>query len=434
MLSGHKRLRHYLDRHGLYPAQLTAPPPPDLGLVVVIPCYNEPDITTTLSSLWGCRRPWAAVEILVVVNGSSRAPAEAIEHNLATLKAVAAWGEAHNEPRFGCHGLHFPDLPPRHAGVGLARKVGLDEAIHRALQVEGPVLLLNLDADCQVDPNYLTAAEAAFSHDDPPAGACIYFEHPLEGELPPENYEAIAQYELHLRTFVQGLRVAGHPCDFHTVGSTIALPAESYARVGGMNKRRGGEDFYFLQKLAQNGHIANINDTRVLPSSRLSDRNPFGTGPALTGMVKQAQSGLHTYHPDAYLALRAFIDKLATIWHLTPGQETGAKLMVDGLGLSPLFVDFLHARGFDQRLAGIQQNTASQASFEKQFFHWFNGFMVVKWVHYFRDHGQANVPVEVAAQALLPHALQPVPPDDTCSLLQAYRDLDRRDHRERPTQ
>ena len=80
-------------------------------------------------------------------------------------------------------------------------------------------------------------------------GCSIYFEHPLHGPLEPKVYEAIAAYELHLRYYVQALRYAAFPYAHHTIGSSMAVRADAYAKQGGMNKRQAGEDFYFLHKI-----------------------------------------------------------------------------------------------------------------------------------------------------------------------------------------
>ena len=63
-------------------------------------------------------------------------------------------------------------------------------------------------------------------------GCTIYFEHPIEGdEYPPEVYDAIIQYELYLRYYLQALRYTGYPYATHTVGSCFAVKASVYAKA-----------------------------------------------------------------------------------------------------------------------------------------------------------------------------------------------------------
>src|SRR5690606_30362640 len=102
-------------------------------------------------------------------------------------------------------------------------------------------LIISLDADTLVEPNYLQALRKEFDLQDAWA-AVIDFAHPLAG--PVEQQAAILAYEIHLRYHVLGLRYAGSPYAFHTVGSAMACTAEAYVAAGGMNRRQAGEDFY----------------------------------------------------------------------------------------------------------------------------------------------------------------------------------------------
>ena len=120
--------------------------------------------------------------------------------------------------------------------------------------------------------------------DDPPeALQCSIF--------PPRTYHAIALYELHLRYYLHSVRSTGYPHAFHTVGSAFAVRADIYCQEGGMNRRQGGEDFYFIQKVAQRGSWSECNETCVYPSPRPSDRVPFGTGPAVARLIDRSGIG-----------------------------------------------------------------------------------------------------------------------------------------------
>src|SRR5207249_6387595 len=97
-------------------------------------------------------------------------------------------------------------------------------------------------------------------------GCSIYFEHPLEGPLDARVYDAISTYELHLRYYVQALRYAGFPYAYHTFGSCMTVRADAYMEQGGMNKRKAGEDFYFLQKIISLDGFSDLTETTVIPS------------------------------------------------------------------------------------------------------------------------------------------------------------------------
>ena len=63
-------MTRYLRERALFPELIPSPPQADLGLVVVIPAKDEPDLLTSLASLLACDRPQRATEVIVVVNTS----------------------------------------------------------------------------------------------------------------------------------------------------------------------------------------------------------------------------------------------------------------------------------------------------------------------------------------------------------------------------
>ena len=129
------------------------------------------------------------------------------------------------------------------------------------------------------ETNYFTAIESVLDTFPNTRGINIYFEHPVSGtEYPETVYRGIILYEMHLRYVNLMTRFTGFPHAYHTVGSCFGVRAESYAREGGMNRKKAGEDFYFLHKIIPLGEFREINSTCVIPSPRESDRVPFGTG------------------------------------------------------------------------------------------------------------------------------------------------------------
>ena len=58
-------LRAYLRKQQLVAGFPHIPAHPSLAIVVVIPCYDEPDLAGTLECLLGCQRPKGAVEVLL---------------------------------------------------------------------------------------------------------------------------------------------------------------------------------------------------------------------------------------------------------------------------------------------------------------------------------------------------------------------------------
>lgn len=410
----------YLKKRTLYPPLIQPDPDPALGLVVVIPAREEPQLLETLQVLSRCTMPEAAVEIIIVINSPEDAPEQTLHQNRQLYDRTLAWIGSRTPCRLRFHVLHFPALPAKHAGVGLARKIGMDEACRRLEKAgctEG--VIAGLDADSLVDPNYLTAIAGHFrQHPEIQAGS-IYFEHPLEGTaFPPEVYEAIARYELHLRYFIDAQRYAGFPFAYQTIGSSMAVRCDAYQQQGGMNRRKAGEDFYFLHKFTPLGRFSELNDTRVIPSPRPSARVPFGTGRAVREFLKRPQS-FGTYAPQSFLELQQFFSLVTTRYPKQGWQGiTG--------DLPPAIAHFLEGIGGKDRLEAIRQHTASAKAFTNRFFRWFNAFQIMKFVHFARDHFYRDVEVEAAASWLLEESGKGKPEGEpVVDLLRRYRAWDR---------
>ncbi len=404
----------YLEKHQLFAFQIEVEPASGLGVVVVIPCFSEPDLLTTLDSLAACDRPGCEVEVLVVVNGSEQSSQETHDLNRATLARFEQWVAGVDTPGVRFFAVDHPRLPARHAGVGLARKIGMDEAVNRlARSASGEGVVACLDADCRVEPNYLVEIEQYFRIHPGIQAASIHYEHPLEGH---DNSAAIALYELHLRYYVWALRYAGLPYAHQTVGSSMAVRSEAYCRQGGMNRRKAGEDFYFLQKFSES--LGSITQTCVVPSPRESSRVPFGTGKAMADARCRDQL---TYDPRIFDQLRQLLDLTDQLARATPGDSSLTA------GLTDWLKGFLEQQAFPEALAEIQDNTTDLASFRKRFLRWFNAFRALKCVHFAVDNGYPRVPVPNAAAAMLVRLeIELTPEQDSArGLLAIYRQLDR---------
>ena len=419
-------LRHanaYLAKHQYSPPSVREPAHEALGLAVVIPCHDEPDVLGTLESLHRCARPRAAVECLLVVNASESDDADLRARNRATVGAVQGWQSRFDEPRFRVRVLDFPALPARHAGVGLARKIGMDEALARFVAAGNPGgIIATLDADCTCDPSYLTSLEAHFEA-HPGALACtVYFEHDVDSRLPDGLERAMTHYELFLRYYRQGLRYAGFPHACYTIGSCMAVRADAYARHGGMNRRKAGEYFYFLNKLMAVGGVTENNATRVMPGVRASTRTPFGTGRALNARLTDAGRAWLTYDPRVFRELAELVEAVDGYYEVPPGEWREQPALSQCLG------SFLLSHGIVDRHAEIRSNCASRASFRKRFFHWFDAFRALKFIHYASADAYPRQPLEHACSTLLVWSGLQTSVDSGLAardLLQLLRDHDR---------
>lgn len=395
--------KEYLRKHQLFAAKLEQPPANDLGLVVVIPAYNEFDIQP-LESLSASVTPGISVEIIVVFNAARGASPDIKQTNLDTARRIQAfclptWMKLHV--------LEYNDLADSQAGVGLARKIGMDLAVDRFVQAgRSNGLIASLDADCRVSENYLLSIIKFFQTHSACPGATVYFEHQSDFA-----HSAIMDYELFLRCYVYGLRCGGYPAAFYTIGSCMVVRARDYARRGGMNRRQAGEDFYFLHKLRALGPIGEIRTCAVYPSSRSSDRTPFGTG----NVVSKNQPQL-CYAPEVFLSLGALMKCVDALRDVEPMS----------LSLPNSVKQFCSSEDFLTGLNIVRRNTASIQSFRKRFFQWFDGLRVLKFIHFLSDGEYPRVPVRDAAVGLLKQMDFEVDEAwDSQSLLRVFRRLDR---------
>ena len=301
-------MNFYLSKYCTHPAYISSAPATNLFLSVVIPCFNETELINCLQSIFDGEPTLYPTEILVVINASQNSSPEIKAQNEISLQNAILWEQSHRKNNLSFQFINL-ELPFKDAGVGLARKIGMDEAVRRfensKFKNEGVIVCL--DADCTVEKNYLQAIEKHFLENLNAVGASIQFAH-LYTSLPAKEKIAIVHYELFLRYYVNGLRLAQHPFAFHTIGSSMAVRNLAYQKQGGMNKRKAAEDFYFLQKVFVLGNFTEINSTCVYPSARISERVPFGTGKAVGDFMEGKE--ILFYNPVIFLELKFFIETI----------------------------------------------------------------------------------------------------------------------------
>jgi hypothetical protein len=411
----------YLQHSTIFMPSIEQSPSLNLGLVVVIPAFDEDYLLLTLMCLQKCTLPAFDVEVIVIVNHSIAASPEVRDRNLRIYEQAHAWARRSSVPRLRFHVLYFGDLPEKQAGVGLARKIGMDEACWQFEKIgHRKGIIACLDADSRCDRNYLVEIERHF-REHPGTPACsIHFEHPLEGaDFAPEVYSYITGYELHLRYFIHAQRWAGFPFAYQTIGSSMAVRCDAYQRQGGMNRRQAGEDFYFLHKFTELGSFTELNSTRVIPSPRPSHRVPFGTGRAIAQMLRSGQA-YQTYDPESFLELKSLFAGVGKLQH-----ASRAELEVFENAQQPVMRDFLTEVRFREKIVEIREHTAGAQAFRTRFFRWFNAFQVMKYMHYARDQFYSEVAVEQAASWLLQQTGLWKGEVSARELLEKFRDLDR---------
>ncbi len=412
----------YASRFRTFPAMLERGPD-NPKMVVCIPVYAEPDLVTTLDSLFGCDLPDALIEVILLFNKSDRMTQDEIAQHDLTWKSTISWIEDHVSDGLKFLPVYLNSCPDPKGGVGWARKLVMDEAARR-LDQEG--ILVCLDGDCTVSGNYLQVLYDYFIGQTSCDAASIHFEHKLD--LPDKRVkEAIAQYELHLRYLVAALRWAGHPFAFHTIGSSMAVRRKAYLLQGGMNTRQAGEDFYFLQKFIEIESLHEIKDTTVYPSSRISGRVPFGTGRAMQSLL-QAPGEWMTTDIEVFRLIKpllAGVDRIRQIFKEDQRAVT-LDLLSEALGLHEWVIRFLDHIGFVEQCREISAQTTNTAAFRRRFFRYFNSFMMIRYMHFISQHYIPQSGITKSANAML-SALNGLPEsaEDAATLLELFRQIDK---------
>lgn len=390
----------------------------DLKIIVIIPCFDEPDLIRTLDSLKNTQKIKSKIEVIVHINSGLNTNERVKIQNLKSFELAKNWIDQNSSNELKFHVIFTDNLPDKDAGVGLARKIAMDEAVRRFNSIENEKgIIVSFDADAQVAENYFVEIEKAFS-DNKTLGGAIYFEHPISGnEFDSFTYEKITQYELYLRYYYQALKFIEFPQVIHTVGSSFAVRADAYCKIGGMNKKKAGEDFYFLQKLLPLGQIREINTTKVIPSPRPSDRVPFGTGAAIMKWNENETNYL-TYNILSFLELKKFIQIVPKFHNIS---ETDFNLVISSLHIG--IQEFLHQDNFFNDLKNINENSSNLSSFIKRFYNHFNMFKVLKCMNYLAIEHFKHIPIAISAQKLL--ELKNISYNQNSKeLLEAYRGLE----------
>ncbi|MCL1933357.1 MAG: glycosyltransferase [Candidatus Azobacteroides sp.] len=345
-------------------------------MIVVIPCYKEPELYRTIQSLFDCERGNFPVEIILLINSYRIDTDEVLTINRDSYRQMTDFASKNNSSDFFLTPILIENLSGHQTGAGLPRKLGMDEAV-RHLNGDKTGIIVSLDADCLVAANYLTEIYRNFN-EYRLNSATIEFHHPVE-HLDASDPLRIAtiNYENYLRYYRLALEFCGYPYPYFTIGSAFAVTAETYLKVGGMGKQQSGEDFYFLQKVFPLGKTRFINTTCVYPAARTSDRVPFGTGPALQKMVTENQLSKLTYQVEAFKTLKVFFGTI-DLFFKKPTHEIEAYIenLPEYLRLFLKEDDFLH------KTEEINRHTASLSNFRKRFFHYFNAFKILKYLNF----------------------------------------------------
>ena len=266
---------------------------------------------------------------------------------------------------------HQSTIIPRKNGVGLARKIGTDIAlalIHKRIVLDPKIGVT--DADVLLPSAYFEPKM------EPGDAALIYpFKHFSNNDL---NQE-ILLYEISMLYYSAGVKWSGSPYGFTTIGSLIVLNSEHYAQVRGFPKKNAGEDFYLLNKLAKVGNIRSLECPTIEIEARLSNRVPFGTGPALRKIkdLLEPSKNYKFYSPIIFKELRSFLGAFSHIWD----TKDVTLLFRNNQNLDR----YSQASGFYALVEKRKQQTKSVTAFNRCLHEWFDALKTLRFIHRMRD-------------------------------------------------
>lgn len=277
--------------------------------------------------------------------------------------------------------------PTRKEGVGLARKLGCDLAVHlwHAGLITSP-WLHSSDADAELPADYFAVPEATAA-----AAGTYHFTH-VHADPAAPVLAATRTYEQAIRYYAASLAWAGSPFAFTALGSALAVKFAAYCAVRGFPQKAGGEDFYLLNKLVKQGPVVPLAPT-VRIQARLSTRVPFGTGPATAAILAGEAAGepYCYYHPDCFRALQQWLEIGPQLWRevaLLQALPRASHRVLQRLGLARF-------------IAHQQRQVRSAEQAQRSFHTWFDGFLTLKFVHGLEAEGLARLPLaQCMAQAV----------------------------------
>ena len=214
----------YLSKQKSFDPALSDPVPDDLWVCIVIPCYDEPYLELTLRSLSECDKFNGVVEVIVVVNHSLSERPEVIEQNEQSLTLVREYEKEYSKGPLRFHCIKAFDMVPKTAGVGLARKTGMDEAVYRFSKLNRDGLIVCLDADCLVERTYLNVL-SQYARQNEYDVFHLAYEHQQDQDE--TLNEGIIAYECFLLYYELALKWCGYPYATQTVGSCICVKASA---------------------------------------------------------------------------------------------------------------------------------------------------------------------------------------------------------------
>ena len=337
---------------------------------IIIPAYSENDyIDQTLSSINQQNQTFFNQLLVVVVINNSLSDHDNIkENNLITYNRLI-------QSKY-CFELIVIDsfsmecaYDAKLAGVGLARKIGMDFCISYS---HYDSLYFSLDADTIIEPNYLTFIYEKYKKHSFKTAIVNFSHQPTNDKI---INVAINKYELLLKQIAKKIQKTGSPYGYVSMGSTIICTALAYVSVGGIDPKKATEDFYFLQKLAKYDFIYQISQILVHPSSRQEQRVYLGTGYRLKNINNNPLFKDLQFSNQAFEDLQFIYDSINKHWDCSIFF-----IKSNFLEYNEKIWDYFIENNFENIFNKIQKNINTQEQLINQFNYWFDSLKIYKFL------------------------------------------------------
>lgn len=406
--------------------------------VLVIPAYDEDTnfLEAVLQHLSFANQRHALL-VICVINAPDDAPEDARRRTQRALTTANA------EPHPNLPSPRPPALARHRAGIdvlsidaatrplpadqatGLARKIGNDIACNLMLQGQlKTALLCNTDADAILPADYfrqIAAASLSENQATPrPTGAFILsFSHHSNDSA---THAAGQLYELYLRRLYLNLAGCGSPYAYPALGSVLVIDAVLYAKSRGFPKRRAGEDFYLLNKIAKLADIVYLRGNPVTLESRASHRVPFGTGPAIEKALRHRPEEFLSYSPASFALLKRFYDGFRELGDRVDARPSVRGPLWPGAWQDPDLLWLLKRLGLPTVLKKLQTNHPGKTAQRRAVHEWFDALKIVRFLNEAR-HFHPDEPLLGGVTGLDSDAAQTAP--ETNAQLEQHRSTTR---------
>lgn len=352
---------------------------------IVVPVYNE---TTAFAERLASSALATGTLLIVVINQADNNLNIAKNHQFfRQLQSIGQTLWKHrNLSLIQANALHILTVDrytenkiPHNEGVGRARKIGCDLAVElfRRNLLRYPVIY-STDADAHLPANYFQFNQQMDQHT---SARVFEFQHMVDDST---TGRATRAYELAIKYYKAGLEWAGSPYAFYTLGSAVAVNMLHYCLVRGFPKRAAAEDFYLVNKLAKVGTIRSTSEITIHIDARLSDRVPFGTGPAVRKIIDLWEKGEDYlyYHPESFVQLKSWLECQPSLAQTLLNEKTNPLKTIS----DKLLGEAAQAMDFTRFIDHAKKQCSSQQAYLQHFHNWFDGFRTLKFIHFMQAH------------------------------------------------